>query len=225
MKKSLFTNVISLLLFIIAYVSPKFTGQHHLLQASLFALSGAFTNWLAVYMLFEKIPLLYGSGIVPNRFEEFKVGIRDLIMNNFFNKENFEKYVQETLSQDIDLDSIVNELFNKLIQTVEESSFGSMLAMVGGVKALEPMRETFKQKTMNYLNESNLLNNISGGQGYDSLKQKVETMVNKRLEELTPQKVKEIVQNMIHQHLGWLVVWGGIFGAIIGLASSFLNYA
>ena len=53
-------------------------------MAGLFALSGGLTNWLAIHMLFEKVPLLYGSGVIPNRFEDFKNGIKNLIMNEFF---------------------------------------------------------------------------------------------------------------------------------------------
>jgi len=34
--------------------------------------------------------------------------------------------------------------------------------------------------------------------------------------------VKEIVQKLIKEHLDWLVVWGGVFGGVIGLFSSFL---
>jgi uncharacterized membrane protein YheB (UPF0754 family) len=34
--------------------------------------------------------------------------------------------------------------------------------------------------------------------------------------------VKEMVQNLIKEHLGWLVVWGGFFGGVIGLVSSTL---
>jgi uncharacterized membrane protein YheB (UPF0754 family) len=48
----------------------------------------------------------------------------------------------------------------------------------------------------------------------------IETLVAKRLEELSPKMVKELVQNLIREHLGWLVVWGGVFGGLIGLASS-----
>ena len=219
MKKSLFTNLISLIIFVATYFSPQFPGQKHLYQASLFALSGAFTNWLAVYMLFEKIPFLYGSGIIPSRFEEFKSGIRNLIMDNFFTQENFEKYVQETMTQEVDLDSVVNGLFDKLLQTVEESSFGSMLGMFGGVGALEPLRENFKEKTISFLNESQLVEKFATG-NYDSLRAKVEQLVDKRLAELTPQKVKEIIQSMIREHLGWLVVWGGVFGALLGFFAS-----
>lgn len=219
MKKSLFTNLIAIVVFTITYFSPQFTGQQHLYQASLFALSGAFTNWLAIYMLFEKIPFLYGSGIIPNRFEEFKSGIRNLIMDNFFTQENFEKYVKDTMAEDVDLSSVVDGLFDKLLQTVQESSFGSMLGMFGGVSALEPLRESFKEKTLHFLNESNLLEKFTTG-NYESLRGKVEQLVDKRLQELTPQKVKEIIQNMIREHLGWLVVWGGVFGALLGLFTS-----
>jgi hypothetical protein len=33
--------------------------------------------------------------------------------------------------------------------------------------------------------------------------------------------VKEIVQKIIKVHLGWLVVWGGIFGGVLGAVFSF----
>ena len=38
-------------------------------------------------MLFEKVPGLYGSGVVPSRFEEFKEGIAHLMMKQFFTEE------------------------------------------------------------------------------------------------------------------------------------------
>ena len=31
-------------------------------------------------------------------------------------------------------------------------------------------------------------------------------------------RTKEIVEEMIRRHLGWLVLWGGVFGGLIGLA-------
>jgi len=34
--------------------------------------------------------------------------------------------------------------------------------------------------------------------------------------------VKKIIENMIQKHLGWLVVWGGVFGGLIGLITSFV---
>ena len=38
----------------------------------LFGLAGGVTNWVAVYMLFEKVPYLYGSGVIPTRYVEIR---------------------------------------------------------------------------------------------------------------------------------------------------------
>ena len=65
----------------------------------LFALSGAITNWLAIHMLFEKVPLLYGSGVIPARFEEFKLAIRQLMMEQFFTEENIDRFLSDSYRQ------------------------------------------------------------------------------------------------------------------------------
>ncbi|GIS36739.1 MAG: hypothetical protein Ct9H90mP8_1590 [Pseudomonadota bacterium] len=83
--KRLGTNLAALILTLssIWAVEP---WKQSLLQTGLFALSGAVTNWLAIHMLFERVPGLYGSGIIPLHFEDFKRGIHDLIMKQFFSK-------------------------------------------------------------------------------------------------------------------------------------------
>ena len=43
-------------------------------------------------MLFEKVPLLCGSGVIPNRFEDFKAGIKTLIISEFFTREHIERF-------------------------------------------------------------------------------------------------------------------------------------
>ena len=118
-------------------------------MAGLFALSGGLTNWLAIHMLFEKIPFLYGSGVIPERFEEFKQGIKELILTEFFSLTSINKFLESkinlkknNLSQELDYDLI----FNKLTEAIEESSLGSMLGMVGGKKTLEPLKEPVKKK-------------------------------------------------------------------------------
>ena len=50
-----------------------------------------------------------------------------------------------------------------------------------------------------------------------TLEIKIITAIDIKLNDLTPRRVKEIVQEMISKHLGWLVVWGTIFGGAIGL--------
>jgi len=44
------------------------------------------------------------------------------------------------------------------------------------------------------------------------------------LEELTPERVKEMMEEVIREHLGWLIVWGNVFGALIGLSARALGY-
>jgi len=51
----------------------------------------------------------------------------------------------------------------------------------------------------------------------------IEQLIDVRLQELTPMYVKEIVAKMIYNHLGWLVVWGGVVGAFVGLIISLLR--
>ena len=87
-------------------------------------------------MLFEKVPFLYGSGIIVKRFEDFKLGIKNLIIEEFFKKNSFENLIKDDL---IDKNKILEEInydtiFDKFIESIEESSLGSMLKMVGGKK-------------------------------------------------------------------------------------------
>ena len=77
MNKSLLTNVVAVSLIGTGYISPVYSAE--IKTMGLYSFSGAITNWLAVHMLFEKVPFLYGSGIVTERFEEFKKGIRGVL--------------------------------------------------------------------------------------------------------------------------------------------------
>ena len=80
--KRLGTNLAALILTLssIWAVEP---WKQSLLQTGLFALSGAVTNWLAIHMLFEKVPGLYGSGVIPARFEEFKTAMECMFTVTF----------------------------------------------------------------------------------------------------------------------------------------------
>ena len=229
--KSLITNLIAGLVFVVFYFSPEFTGRFALTQAGLFAFSGAITNWLAVYMLFEKVPGLYGSGIIPTRFEEFKKGIRALIIDNFFTQNQFSKFKERTSKMQIDptkLEDLIDfdVLFDDFLKMVSESPLGMILAMVGGIQALEPLREPFKTQFTKKIPEliSKVdLSQLLGSTGVmDKFLPKIETMIDSKLEDLTPQIVKEIVAKMIRTHLGWLVVWGGVFGGVIGLSTAII---
>jgi len=230
-NKSFVTNAIALLCTAFGYFLP----QPIIFTVGLFALSGAITNWLAVHMLFEKVPFLYGSGVIPARFEEFKAGIRQLMMEQFFTEENIDRFLSDSSSQGaaLDLAPIIDKVdlspaFDDLVSVIESSSFGGMLAMVGGSEALQPLREPFIEKMKvsvaeitksdnfnNLLREELEQPNVMAG-----MRDKVSDIIEKRLNELTPELVKDIIQTMIRKHLGWLVVWGGVLGGLIGLVAA-----
>lgn len=233
MNKSLVTNVLAAICVILGYA----LSLPILFNVGLFALSGAITNWLAVYMLFEKVPGLYGSGVVPSRFEEFKLGIAHLMMKQFFTAENIDRFLSEKegISQ-IDLAPVIEKVdlapsFDALVNTVAQSSFGCMLAMFGGTEALMPLKEPFIEKMKASLVDmaeseqfrSLLKQELEQPNVMADLQQKIANIVEQRLNELTPQMVKQIVQEMIQTHLGWLVVWGGVFGGAIGLVAALVQ--
>ena len=235
LNKSFLTNLIAVLIIIAGYLCPL---EPDLMKSiGFFALSGAITNWLAIHMLFEKVPFLYGSGVIPNRFDEFKLAIKDLMMTQFFTQENVEQFIEAEEQQGshvFNVDPLLNaidydQIFKGLVTSIMESSFGAMLQMVGGEQALIPLREPFIEKiktTLRGMVESERFKDVLK-QGLDSQKigqdivSKIETIIENRLNELTPQLVKEIVQKIIKVHLGWLVVWGGIFGGILGAVFNF----
>jgi uncharacterized membrane protein YheB (UPF0754 family) len=232
-SKSKITDIISIFLIGVSFYLPE---PYHkmVLYTGLFALSGAITNQLAIYMLFNRVPLLYGSGVIENNFEAFKSSIKNMIMNQFFTKEQLDKFFQSE-DKKIDLAPIVESTdfkpaFLALKQSVMESKLGNALNLFGGEKALESLEEpfskrlksavvkivssnTFKKQMTHHLKHSSL---------NDDLRDSVENIITKRLNDLTPKMVNDLVHELIHQHLGWLVIWGGVFGGLIGLISSII---
>jgi len=227
-NKSVVTNFLAVIIIFIGYIS----SSSFIKSVGFFALSGAVTNWLAIHMLFEKVPYLYGSGVIPDRFEEFKLSIKQLMMEQFFTAKNIEQFIETEEQQGknlLNLEPLLNavdydKIYESLVASIMGSSFGGMLMMMGGEEALVPLKEPFTEKmkiTLTEMVESERFKNALK-HGLDAHKiggdivGKIESVIDKRLSELTPQLVKEMVQAIIREHLGWLVVWGGVFGGLMG---------
>lgn len=234
MNRTDITNIITVLIMAYGYSNDN----NVIYMIGIFALSGAVTNTLAIHMLFEKVPFLYGSGVIESKFGAFKTSIHNLLMNQFFTRENLTKFFQEEMSsakKTIDFEKILNKTdftpaYDSLKESVMQSSFGGMLGMFGGEAALEPLREPFTKKLQasiisisstdafqEVVNEALKSEDLSA-----DIYDKLSKIVNARLEELTPKMVKELVQNLIKEHLGWLVIWGAVFGGVIGLVSALI---
>ena len=230
MNKSLATNLASATLLALGLLMPESAAKPYITNAGLFALAGAVTNWLAVHMLFERVPGLYGSGVIAARFEEFKVAIRKLVMESFFTEENFLKFADTALHQGLDTEAIernvdLDELFNGFLDIVAKSKFGGMLSMFGGSAALEPLREPFKDEFRRRISQLVASLDISHSHSsFEKMRPTIENLVQGKLDELTAPQVKQILSDLIREHLGWLVVWGGVFGAVIGIVSTILQF-
>ncbi len=231
MTKSQLTDLIAILLIVAGYLAPE---PYHtpVLMAGLFAFSGAVTNQLAIHMLFHRVPGLYGSGVIERNFETFKDSIRKMVMTQFFTVEKLNDFFAQE-EQKIDLAPLVESAdfdpaFDALRSSVMESKFGQMLQMFGGEEALEPLRESFGRKLKSAVSgivsseafTAQLQHHLEHSSLSRDMMTQIERLVTRRLDELSPAMVKELVFELIHEHMGWLVVWGGVLGGLIGLISS-----
>lgn len=231
MDKGWITNGVSIGLVGSSYMMEG-TIANALRSAGLFALSGAVTNQLAIHMLFEKIPFLYGSGIILDRFESIRIALKVLIMDQFFTPEKIESFVRSQ-ERTLDLAPIIEQTdftpaYDALLKSVLESPMGGMIGMFGGEaiigKLKEPFLEKIKISTLEISRSESFMNalNTQLHQGGAHLSESIGEIVESRLAELTPELVKEMLHTLMKEHLGWLVVWGGVFGGVIGLISVFL---
>jgi len=234
MNKSLIANLISILLIGASFFTGE-TYSKYLYYTGLFALSGAVTNWLAIYMIFNKVPFLYGSGVIELNFEKFKASLKNMIMEQFFTKERLEQFFEQEENK-INLEPLIkkvdfNPAFDALKESIMESKFGQVINMFGGENSLELLREKFTQKLSASITsivssqtfKTELDNQLKNSPLGEDLIQKIESIITNRLNQLGPKSVKELLEHLIQEHLQWLVVWGALFGGIIGLVSNLIN--
>ncbi|XP_078690019.1 uncharacterized protein LOC144921171 isoform X2 [Branchiostoma floridae x Branchiostoma belcheri] len=196
----------------------------------LFSVSGGVTNWLAVKMLFDRIPGLIGSGVITSQFKEIRQTVKNVVLETFFETEYLENYMHrksgeflaafqiESKLQRLLQSERVMQIIDNQVQKLYKKPEGMMLAMMGVdagklSKMIQPLMKGLSRdmtpvlaknlKTFEFMNA-------------ESMRAQVDEMMTVKMEEFTPPKVKKLVEQMIRQHLGWLVVWGNIFGAFLG---------
>jgi uncharacterized membrane protein YheB (UPF0754 family) len=214
LSKELTTNLISLGLVVGSFFISQ-TFSNHLFYIGLFALSGSLTNQIAIHMLFNRVPLLYGSGIIELKFEDLKLSIRRVILEEFLSTDRIK-------TQKINITPTIEKLdfstsFDALLDSIVESKFAAMISLIGGVQALEALREPFTKRLKSSLIK---LSDKVEFQVGDSFSNNIDSIVQERLNELTPNMVKQMLLDIMREYLGWLVVWGGVFGGLIGFISS-----
>ena len=152
----------------------------------------------------------------------------------FFNRNNLDRFFKDATEisdrLEVELKASVHRLdldavFESLVDAVMNSSLGSMLGMMGGRSALNGLRDPFKEKLEDYFEilfhtppfRRHLQDAVRNSVESEAVLGKLEAMIDTRLDEMTPHLVKQIVQDMIREHLGWLVIWGCVVGGLLGL--------
>ena len=89
---------------------------------------------------------------------------------------------------------------------------------------MEPLREPFKEEFSRKLTEIvEDLDLTKSNMHFENFRPTVENLVKGKLDQLEPEEVKSILEDIIREHLGWLVVWGGVFGGVIGVAATLVT--
>ena len=237
LEKGNVSNLISLGVLVAGIVGSMegITGNEWVLAAGLFGFAGGVTNWLAVKMLFDKVPLLYGSGVIPMRFREIRQTVKDAIMRYFFDEEYLERFLGERAGEM----AIGDELGTKVAEVLESAEIdaiidakleemaaspqGMMIKMVG-IQTVKPLVKQFVIGVGTEIAPL-LVGEVARPElEVGALRAQVDRLLETKLEELTPERVKEMMEEVIREHLGWLIVWGNIFGGTIGLVSKAMGY-
>ena len=200
------------------------------LAAGLFGFAGGITNWLAVKMLFDRVPGLYGSGVIPARFREIRATIKTLIMTHFFEEAYLRRFFEEhgsggaapRLGEEmralLDTEE-ADRAIEAELESLEQGPMGMMIGMAGP-EAVKLLARQFVGALIDRLAplvEERLRQDPSAG--IPALRAQVDRLLEARLQELTPSVVKEMMELVMRRHLGWLIVWGNVFGGLIGLLS------
>mmetsp|Transcript_25627 Transcript_25627/g.84371 ORF Transcript_25627/g.84371 Transcript_25627/m.84371 type:complete len:307 (-) Transcript_25627:141-1061(-) len=215
----------------------------YLLAFGLFGFAGGVTNWLAVKMLFDEIPGVYGSGIIPKQFKQIRSTIKRMIIDTFFDPEFLKEQltskllpfatpevIAERLNQALDSD-MFKTLLDEKLAAMKSSPMGQMLSMMqldaAKVKPfLRPLVATVSRTLAPLIQD--FASGAPVGEGGQSpimkLRDEVDKLMEVRLQELTAERVKNLVEAVMRAHLGWLVVWGNVFGGAIGIASEAAGY-
>ena len=237
-------NACTFLIMIIGILQKHFiddTFSRYVLAFGLFGFAGGITNWLAVKMLFDRIPFLLGSGVIPRQFKEIRKAIKDAVLQMFFDKTFLESYLgprSRELLKALDLANILKETMNDpafdvmFIEKLTEISnrpegmmLQTMASMFGGVElmapTLKPMLVSFGQEMVSAVVEKFDPTKVIS---VDKIRDELDILMEQKLLQLTPDRVKEIMEGVIRNHLGWLVIWGNVFGGMIGIVSLLAGY-
>lgn len=229
--------VIMIIGIVLVAIWPRVTPYQFILAFGLFGFAGGVTNSLAIKMLFDRIPGVYGSGVIERQFMEIKDTIKKVIMETFFDPKYLEVYLQKKgrqLAENFDVDAKLKELLESStvdgvidakLEELRQRPEGLWLSMHGVKTAeLRPMIKPFVLSLGSDVAPM-LLHNFDPVKilNIDKVRTEVDTLLSEKLLQLQAGTVKQLLEDVMRVHLGWLVVWGNLFGGCIGLFTKALE--
>lgn len=224
-----------------ACLLPETFGQavaRWVLAAGLFGFAGGITNWLAIKMLFDRVCNLPGSGVIPMRFKEIRQVIKDTIMKTFFDGPYLEQYMDKkmaSLAGELDVGAKIKEMLEKpevdamITKALEElggKPEGTMIMMMGIMPIqLKPLITPFMSSMADDIGPLlGRMFDMKSVMSVEKLRGEIDLLMTEKLLELTPKMVRDLLEEVMRKHLGWLIVWGNVFGGLIGLVSTMAGY-
>ena len=121
------------------------------------------------------------------------------------------------------LDPILDREIEKLL----DSKIGGLLAMVGPQNVKPAVSQfvgsfvqSLKVKVLDFAEKTgpaDLEVEIDEERLLHAVREKVKVLLERKIAQLEPETVKRMMEDVMRDHLGWLVVWGNVFGALLGV--------
>jgi len=120
-------------------------------------------------------------------------------------------------------------IVDKQLDKLTDSPAGGLLLMMG-IDNVKPsvnrfvagLLSSFQDQVVQFASKVDLEEleiEIDEEKLVEDVRAHAEALIDAKLEELNAQDVKRMMEDVIRNHLGWLVVWGNVFGAILGVLS------
>ncbi|XP_070575839.1 uncharacterized protein [Ptychodera flava] len=177
----------------------------------IFGFSGGAANWVAIKLVFYRIPGLIGSGVIPRHYMEIKQRIKSMVIEIFFEQEFLSRYLAEkgdAFLSAINLEDQMKEttesghmdvLIDKQIKMMVTEPEGAMFKMVGMDST--KLKSFVKSLICSISNQitHRLLVSFKNSTHFtaEHIRHEVEAMIVTRMENITAKQVIKIVEELV----------------------------
>ncbi|XP_031552060.1 uncharacterized protein LOC116289312 [Actinia tenebrosa] len=198
--------------------------------AGLFGFTGGVTNWIAVKLIFSRIPRLFCSGALFKYFVTVREVVADFIIEAFFSSSQVKRYMQNKIfclldSENFD-QSLLNILNSEKITSIVEKKLNLLMASPEGLmlQSLGVTKLRLRPVIMSYITDMRsytsplLIASLQSSELSDTekIRGQIIDVIATRTQQISPQQVQQIITEALYKYLSSLVVWGNLFGAIVG---------